>query len=155
MSLAALEIRIPPPLVALACAIAMWLLADVGPVLPLPGSVRTGGAIAIAALGLAIMLAGVVSFRHAKTTINPLKPESSTALVTSGVYEHTRNPMYLGMLVILIGWATYLSSPLALLGPVAFYLFIGRFQIGPEERALEKLFGADFERYKTRVRRWI
>jgi len=100
-------------------------------------------------------MGGVVSFRRAKTTVNPLRPEASAALVSTGVYSFTRNPMYLGMALVLFAWAAYLSSIWSLVGPVLFALYITRFQIVPEERALERLFGASFAEYKKRVRRWL
>jgi protein-S-isoprenylcysteine O-methyltransferase Ste14 len=84
-----------------------------------------------------------------------MKPETATALVCGGVYTVTRNPMYLGLLVLLIAWAVYLSSAWALLGPLAFAVYITRFQILPEERALGTLFGAEYAAYRARVRRWL
>jgi protein-S-isoprenylcysteine O-methyltransferase Ste14 len=150
-----LEHRIPPPVVGLLCAGAMWLLAKETPALDLPGGVRVSAAVLILAAGLFVMLAGVVSFRRARTTVNPLKPEEATALVTSGVYRYTRNPMYLGMLMVLVAWALFLASPAALAGVLAFWAYIGRFQICPEETALAGLFGSAFADYTRRVRRWL
>lgn len=106
-------------------------------------------------LGVAIALAGVTSFRKASTTVNPLKPETATCLVTSGIFQYTRNPMYLGMAVVILGWAVLLSSWLSLLGVAAFMLFIERFQIKPEEAALIECFGEQFTQYKKNVRRWL
>ena len=97
----------------------------------------------------------MLSFRRARTTVNPLRPANSSALVTSGIYRHTRNPMYLGMATLLAAWATWLGTPWALFGIVAFVAWITRFQIIPEERVLANLFGADFAAYRARVRRWI
>ena len=150
-----LEHKIPPPVVGLLCAGAMWYLASHTPLLNAPKAALFVAAVALGTAGILVMLAGVISFRLARTTVNPLKPETATALVTSGVFRHTRNPMYLGMLLVLVGWAAYLSSPAALLGVVAFWLYIERFQIRPEERALEALFGSSFSEYKSRVRRWL
>jgi protein-S-isoprenylcysteine O-methyltransferase Ste14 len=150
-----LEHKIPPPVVGLLCAGAMWWLGKHTPALSLPGGVRTGVAIAFLAAGLLVMLAGVISFRRAKTTVNPLKPETATALVTNGIFQYTRNPMYLGMLLVLIAWAVFLSSPVALTVALAFWLYIGRFQIRPEEAALVGLFGSAFTDYANRVRRWL
>jgi hypothetical protein len=93
--------------------------------------------------------------QRAKTTINPFKPQNSTALVTSGVYRFTRNPMYLGLTLIVLGWATFLCSVWALAGPVLFVLYISRFQIEPEERILSAKFGAAYSDYVSRVRRWL
>src|SRR5262245_22635514 len=122
----------------------MWAVAHLPPILDLPIIVRLLVAVALAATGIAIAIGGVMSFRRAKTTVNPLKPETSAVLVSSGVYSFTRNPMYLGMLLVLFAWAAYLSSVWSLVGPVCFALYITRFQIVPEERALDRLFGASF-----------
>lgn len=125
--LQALENKVPPPLVAL----------------PLIGA------------GLLFVLAGGISFRRARTTVNPLKPEAASALVTSGIYRYTRNPMYVGFALWLLAWGLYLASPLVLLGVLGFVLYMNRLQIAPEERALGRLFGADFAAYRQRVRRWL
>jgi len=84
-----------------------------------------------------------------------MKPQSSSVLVVSGVYKLTRNPMYLGFLLVLLGWAVFLSNVLAFLLLQAFIAYMNRFQIEPEERALASLFGQDFADYKSRVRRWL
>jgi protein-S-isoprenylcysteine O-methyltransferase Ste14 len=133
----------------------MWAVAHFAPILPLPWLARLLVAVVLVAIGAAVAVSGVMSFRRARTTVNPLKPETSAALVSTGVYSFTRNPMYLGMALALFAWAVYLSSVWALLGPVLFALYITRFQIVPEERALDGLFGAPFAAYKKRVRRWL
>ena len=150
-----MELRIPPPVVGLIIAGGMWPAASLPPMLPLPASVPLLAAIILSGVGIAIVLGGVISFRRAQTTIDPLKPETSTYLVSTGIYAITRNPMYLGMLLVLLAWAVYLSSVWALLGPAAFVLYMTRFQIMPEERALQTLFGAAFAEYKQRARRWL
>lgn len=151
-----LELRIPPPLVGLIVAGTMWFIASwLPPFLSLPASLRLPLAIVLVLAGAAIALSGVVSFRRAHTTVNSLKPESTTSLVSTGIYRFTRNPMYLGMLGVLLAWAAYLLTVLALLGPAAFLLYITRFQIIPEERALHSLFGAAFVEYTQKVRRWL
>lgn len=155
MRIDALELRIPPPVIAVLIAGAMWLVSRVTPALDAPFLARAAAAIVLAAGGLGIMLAGLQSFRRAQTTVNPLKPETSTSLVTGGIYAVTRNPMYLGMTFILLGWSAFLASLWALGGPVAFILYISRFQIRAEERVLRSLFGADYADYTARVRRWL
>lgn len=150
-----LELRIPPPAVALLIACAMWGMSFVAPLLAAPASIRIAAAMTFALIGAAISLAGVISFRRARTTVNPMKPESTSALVRSGVYRLTRNPMYLGMLFVLIAWAVFLFSAWALLGPAVFVLYMDRFQIGPEERVLSAMFGAEYLAYMSRVRRWL
>lgn len=150
-----LELKVPPPVVALLIAAAMWgVMLLVPPAVP-PTTLHMVIAIAIACAGIGIDIAGAVAFRRARTTINPLKPKATSALVTTGVYRFTRNPMYLGMVVVLLAWAIWLASPPALLGLPAFVLYIGRFQIAPEERALAGIFGEAFTAYRSRVRRWL
>ncbi len=150
-----LELMLPPPLVAGLAALIMWVLARQGPVLELAIPVRLSLAILMTLSGLAVALAGVVSFHRAETTVNPFMPEKSTALVSSGIYRFSRNPMYLGMLLVLLAWALWLTAPLALVGPALFVIWITRFQIIPEERALRARFGPEFDAYCRRVRRWI
>lgn len=150
-----LELKIPPPIVALLTAAAMWGLAKISPSLAVPHDLRIWMAVGIALPGIAFDIAGAVRFFRAKTTVNPLKPQKSSSLVTSGIYRLTRNPMYLGMLMALLGWCVYLSAPLAFLGPVFFMFYIGRFQIAPEERVLTSLFGDEYAAYCKRVRRWL
>jgi protein-S-isoprenylcysteine O-methyltransferase Ste14 len=133
----------------------MWVVADFGPFLPVPDIVRISAGALFFAAGVAVAVAGVISFRRAETTVNPLKPESATSLVSTGVFAVTRNPMYLGLLLALVGWAMYLAAPVPLIGPVGFWLYIDRFQIVPEERALKKLFGNHFDEYAANVRRWL
>ncbi|WP_220771211.1 isoprenylcysteine carboxylmethyltransferase family protein [Shewanella sp. MBTL60-007] len=111
--------------------------------------------ILLLALGVLCAIAGVISFNRAKTTVHPLKPETASALVTSGIYRFSRNPMYLGMALALCAWACYLASMWSVVGIVGFILYMQRFQIAPEERALEVIFGQTFIDYKKRVRPWI
>jgi protein-S-isoprenylcysteine O-methyltransferase Ste14 len=151
----ALELKVPPPVVAVLVAAAMWAVSRVAPMAQLPYGLRLVAAIVLVLAGVGIAMAGVVAFHRAKTTVNPLKPEASSALVTSGVYRVTRNPMYVGMALALVGWAFFLSSVWSLLGPLVFVFYMTRFQIIPEERALSDLFGAAFSEYRSNVRRWL
>lgn len=150
-----LELRIPPPVVGLVIAVAMWFLAPLGPALGWPEPVRLWLALAIAGVGGCFDLSGLIAFVRRHTTVNPLRPATTSALVTSGVYRLTRNPMYVGMACLLVAWAVWLGALWPWLGPVAFVLFITRFQIRPEERALTTLFGEAYLHYTTRVRRWL
>ena len=152
----ALELKIPPPFVGLVVAAAMWAAAKASPSLTHTAPLFLSFASAVLAVaGFAVSVAGVVAFRNAKTTIDPLKPETSTNLVTGGIYSVTRNPMYLGMLLVLGAWAALLGSLPALIGPVVFAFYITRFQIIPEERVLSSLFGDVFTAYTAQVRRWL
>ena len=150
-----LELKIPPAVVVVGMALLMWSAAKIAPQcwISLPAR-KALGLIAVVA-GFSIGYLSVTAFRRAQTTINPLKPETSRALVASGIYSRSRNPIYLGLLFVLLGWALILSNLLAFALLPLFVLYMNRFQIVPEERALEKLFGAEFTGYKAKVRRWI
>ena len=148
-----LELRVPP-LIVFACvgalmAGAVWVLPVFAFSLPWPL------AAAVAAAGVAVGICGALQFRRARTTVNPLKPGEATALVTGGIYRWTRNPMYLGMALALLGWGLYLGNFGALVLIGAFVSYIDRLQIDPEEVALEARFGEAFTTYRKRVRRWL
>jgi len=151
----ALEHKIPPPLVALVIATAMWSISTLGPSLPLAPIVRQVAVVALGVLGVGFDLLGVLTFLRSKTTVNPLHPDKTSALVTTSVYRLTRNPMYLGLLLLLAAWGIHLSALWPFLGPVLFVLYINRFQIAPEERMLRRLFGDGYAAYAARVRRWL
>ena len=150
-----LELKIPPPLVALCVGLLMWFVSSADVPFEIPLLLRAIAGIVFGIVGFSFGFAGFLSFRRAKTTINPTKPMSSSSLVTTAAYRYTRNPMYLGLLLILLGWGTYLASPVAFLFLPLFMLYINRFQIAPEEHALSSMFGAEFSAYKARVRRWL
>ena len=150
-----LELKIPPPAIAALVAVAMWALSRVTPSLQIPTGIRQLSALAVALVGIGFAAAGVISFRRANTTLNPTEPQLTSSLVSSGIYSLTRNPMYVGLLLVLIALAIFLSSPWALLGPAAYFLYVGRFQIAPEERALTALFGAEYTAYLSKARRWL
>src|SRR5712691_6494256 len=151
----ALELRVPPPAVALAIALIMWLLSRAAPALGFVFPAGSTFAASLAVVGVVTAISGVVTFRRARTTVNPTKPQSSSSLVTWGVYTISRNPMYLGLLLVLTGWAIFLSNALAFLFLPAYIFYMNRFQIAPEERVLASLFGQEFAAYQSRVRRWL
>jgi protein-S-isoprenylcysteine O-methyltransferase Ste14 len=150
-----LEHRIPPALVAVAIAGLMFAVSRAAPGLAVQVPGRTTIALALTALGVALAFAGVMAFHAKRTTVNPLKPADSSSLVSGSVYRFTRNPMYLGMLLVLAGWAVYFANAAAAPLPLLFVLYMNRFQIRPEEKALRELFGAEAEAYMARVRRWL
>lgn len=150
-----LEHRIPPPLVGALLGAMMYGMARVTPAMPFGAGLRIGFTVVFALVGAAFLLAGAFAFRRARTTVNPLRPEQASALVIAGVYRITRNPMYVGFACLLLAWAAWLAAPWALLGPLLFVAWITRFQILPEERALRAIFGASFDDYRSRVRRWL
>lgn len=150
-----LELKIPPVALALLIAAAMWTVSLVTPPIGFPPAVCAGAALVLALAGASVSVAGVLAFRRARTTVNPTKPAATSALVSGGIYRVTRNPMYLGFLLVLLGWAVFLSNALSFLGALAFVPYMNRFQIGPEEKALSAMFGAEFAAYQARVRRWL
>lgn len=108
-----------------------------------------------AAVGAAIILIGAYQFKVNATTVNPMHPERTSVLVQGGVYRFTRNPMYLGMLFVVIAFWLVRFSVVGALGPVAFVYLITRMQIKPEEQALTGVFGEEYKNYLSQVRRWL
>lgn len=150
-----LELKVPPPIVALVVGAAMWAVAHLLPVVEFAGEWRLLIAGLCAGFGVIVSILGVWAFRQAKTTVNPVKPEKASSVVTRGIYSYTRNPMYVGLTAVLLGWAIRLSVPWVFLGPVAFVLYMTRFQIIPEERVMSSKFGRAYDDYRLRVRRWF
>jgi len=105
--------------------------------------------------GVVMIGSGIVTFRKGKTTVTPLHPDKASSLVTIGIYQHARNPMYFGLLLILFSFGLYRYN-LASMFVLPIYLwFISKYQIMPEEEALQKVFGHDYKNYQDRVRCWI
>lgn len=150
-----LETKIPPPVVGLVFMGLSAALSYGFPALTVEFSYSFSVIFCLVCLGFGFPIAGSLAFNRSKTTVNPLQPEQASSLVTSGVFRVSRNPMYVGMALLLLAWAFYLTSLAGLFGFVGFILYIDRFQIQVEERALYKLFGNDFVTYKNQVRRWL
>ena len=151
----ALELKVPPPLVTFAVATLMLAAARLMPSLAFALPSKGAWAALIAVLGIAVAGAGVLAFGRAKTTVNPMRVHATTSLVTSGVFRISRNPMYLGMLLLLIAWAVHLANAAAVLILPLFVVYITRFQIAPEERSMQTLFGEAFVAYTKATRRWL
>ncbi|WP_057830008.1 methyltransferase family protein [Colwellia sp. TT2012] len=150
-----LENKIPPPLVALLIAAAMWGVSKFTAILALTATVKYSMVLGFVLAGVFFALSGAISFRLAKTTVNPLKPDTASSLVTSGVYQFTRNPMYVGFVALLFAWASYLASAWGIALIALYIVYIQRFQIVPEERALSAIFKVEFSDYKAKVRPWL
>ena len=150
-----LDHKIPPPVIMLLCAALAWVLARSAPgsVFVLPARTLIVALLVLAGISLAV--AGIAAFRRANTTVDPRSPDQSTSIVRGGPFGFTRNPMYLGMVLMLLGVCAYLANPLALVAVVIFVAYITRFQIIPEERVLLEKFGEPFAQYMRSVRRWI
>jgi len=147
--------RVPPVAVTLIVAALMWALSRSWPSCRyvLPG--REFLTVALVLVAAAVGIAGLRAFHHARTTPNPLRPEKASALVTGGIYRHTRNPMYVALAIALLAWVVWLGHVLATFGVVAFIGWMDRLQIPAEERALRALFGDEFVHYCSEVRRWL
>jgi len=150
-----LEHKIPPPLLVLLVAPAMWATVFVQAPVTIEPRVHVALRVFLGAVALTFGLSGILAFRRARTTINPVRIDQASRVVSSGIYRVTRNPMYVGLTALLTMWAVHLAVPLAFLGPVAFAVFIHFFQILPEERVMEARFGDEYLAYKNKVRRWL
>jgi protein-S-isoprenylcysteine O-methyltransferase Ste14 len=151
-----LELRIPPLAIVLGFAAAMGLVSRYLPgTVDIPGSMAIALALILVLCGFLAALAGVLEFRRQRTTVNPFTPGKSSSLVTTGIYHYSRNPMYLGFLLALLGWCVYLSSGTAALLLPLFIACLNSLQIKPEERVLAQKFGAEFSAYTSSTRRWL
>jgi len=150
-----LELKIPPVLLTLIFAALMWALYRITPGFPIPQLLKNLLPALLGVAALAVGSAGVQSFRRAKTTVNPMTPDACSSLVISGIFRFTRNPMYVALLLFLIAWGIFLANIYSLALIVIYFVYLNRFQIRPEERALEAVFGAEYLDYMKRVRRWF
>ena len=150
-----LELKIPPPVIALLCVALAWIVAFFTPgfAFALPARLLITALLVLG--GFSLDVYGLIAFRRAKTTLDPRAPDKSTAIVRSGPYRFSRNPMYLGLSVVLLGVCAYLANPLTIVAIIAFIAYMTRFQIIPEERLLLSRFGETYAQYTRSVRRWL
>lgn len=150
-----MKVKTIPALQLVIMGAAMYGLSSWFPIfmLSIPG--QTMAAMMISVFGILLVMAGGVSFRRAKTTVNPIDPTQTTELVVEGIYRYTRNPMYLGFLLMLLGWGTFLGGISSFLMLPLFVWVITQFQIIPEEQVLAEKFGASYQEYVAQVRRWV
>lgn len=146
-------IRVPPPLYYIATFLVGVALELIFPTSWPPFGVRLAAALLAGGAWLALDGAAMVLFRRAGTSMVPMNP--TTALVSSGPYRLTRNPMYLGMAFLYVAFAFALGVIWALAFLPAVVVIVDRFVIAREERYLERKFGQAYRDYKTRVRRWL
>ena len=149
-----LELRFIPPLVTVVAGAAMALLSSCADE-QWPSFLRLILMVVFTLLGISLALAAIVPYFRAGTTWHPTEPEQASTLITAGIYRFSRNPMYLALLIMLVGWGCWLGSLLSFLVLPFFLLYMTRFQIIPEERALEQKFGESYLLYKRAVRRWL
>ncbi len=147
--------RIPPPVYALCTATLIWLLDRYVPSLRWINAPWNELGWALIIIGLGVDFAAVVSFTRARTTINPMRLDHTRHLVVSDLYRFSRNPMYLGLVLSLSGWAWLLGSPIGLTVVWLFARVLIIVQIAPEEAALREAYGDTYLEYSRRVNRWI
>jgi|TARA_Y100000389_G_scaffold124294_1_gene121660 protein-S-isoprenylcysteine O-methyltransferase Ste14 len=148
-----LNTKIPPPIVTATFGLIIYFSKSFSPVYSFENSNMIS--VIFLLFGLGIFSAAVQSFKKHKTTINPLSPDKASSLVNSGIFSYSRNPMYLGMLLILLSVSFKFNISGGLFISFLFKIYITRFQIIPEEKAMAKLFGEEFITYKNQTRRWI
>lgn len=150
-----LELRLPPALVALVFACLMYATARWLPVGAFDFFGRGWLQWGLLVLAFLTGMLAVLRFLREGASLDPHRPEKAKILVTGGVYDYSRNPMYLSLLLLLLAWGLYLGNAFNTLLAALFVAYMNRFQIGPEERVLESRFGSAYRRYCTLVRRWF
>lgn len=151
-----LELKVPPVVLFAGCAGLAWALGRYAPLVPLPAAgAWVWGPRILLGIALGILVASQWSFFRGRTTVDPRNPSAARRLLTGGVFAFSRNPVYLAMLITLLALAWRQGQGMGLLAALVFYLWVTRWQIVPEERLLAERFGAQYERYVRRVRRWI
>lgn len=150
-----LELKIPPVALVVFFVIVMWLAALVTPTVSFDVLWSSQLALVLGVAGIIISILGVMAFRRGNTTVDPRHPSQTSNLINGGIYRVSRNPMYLGFLFSLLGWAAYLSNGVSFLFVPAFVLYMNCFQIIPEERYMREKFESEYQSYVNRVRRWL
>ena len=148
-----MKTKIPPPILALVMIGLIYLSSLF--IVPTTFNYQGSLSVLVLILGLACAIPSFKLFARYKTTITPLKPSDATALVTEGMYRHSRNPMYLGLLLLTIASTIWFGNWLGIIINIVFIFLINILQIIPEEEALLKIFGEEYGEYKKNVRRWI
>lgn len=150
-----MKLKLPPVIVVAITALLMWLIDKYLSLEFISFNTPRWSIIFTSILGIGCIVLGVIQFSVKKTTVNPHKPEDSTSLVSSGIYSISRNPMYLGMLILLVFYGLFLGNGLVFLTLPIFVWYMNSFQIKPEEEMMIQLFGDEYKDYQKRVRRWI
>ena len=148
-----IKTKFPPPLVALTFGFLINYTKNIFPKIEIKNEIIFGSFMIIS--GLIIILSAIILFKKYQTTITPLNPSNATKLITDGIYKFSRNPMYLGLLLVLVGISIILNLTGGFFFILLFILYINLFQIIPEENAMVDLFKDEFLEYKKNVRRWI
>jgi protein-S-isoprenylcysteine O-methyltransferase Ste14 len=146
-------IKIPPPILALILVSSNYFLSKKIDPIHLPNQDLIS--IIILLIGLLILINPIFKFIKSKTTIDPIKFKKVNKLIISGIYKYSRNPMYLGLLMIVISTSIFFLNIFSITTPLLFYCWINRFQIKREESFLTEKFGEEYISYKIKTRRWI
>lgn len=151
-----MTLRIPPVLILACFGVLAWLSSILIPSfgLGLGVTAKVVGTVCLVS-GTAVLIMALSSFKRASTTVDPINPENAAVLVTAGIYQFTRNPMYLAFALQLTGLAIYSNNILALMMPALFVFTLNKLQILPEEQVLRQKFGDQYERYCRRTGRWL
>jgi len=148
-----LKNKIPPPIVTLVFAALIYFSSEWSPSIVFRGQNLIS--LFLMTVGLIVLLIAISAFIKLKTTINPLKPEAASSLVTTGIFRISRNPMYLGMLLLIISLWIKTGAVLGFILVAGFIAYLNYFQIFPEEQAMKGLFSDKYKTYCQQVRRWL
>ena len=146
-------IKIPPPHIVLVLIVSIYFSSKKIDLINIPLQLEIS--IFILSAGILIFVNPVLQFIKSKTTVNPIQFEEVNKLVTSGIFKYSRNPMYLGMLMIVLSTSIFYLNIYSILTPLLFILWINKFQIKREEEFLIEKFGDEYLSYKKKTRRWI
>ena len=146
-------IKIPPPLIVLVLIVSIYFSSKKIDLINIPLQLEIS--IFVLSAGILIFVNPVLQFIKSKTTVNPIQFEDVNKLVTSGIFKYSRNPMYLGMLMIVLSTSIFYLNIYSILTPLLFILWINKFQIKREEEFLIEKFGDEYLSYKKKTRRWI
>ncbi len=150
-----MRLKVPPVVVFVVCLALILIVYFLSEDLSYQFPYRKALSRIFLVIGFFLGVLGVVTFRMKGTTVDPMQPKKASKLVTHGIYQYTRNPMYLGLVFILIGGAIRIGNPLGVLPIMLFIWYMNEFQIKPEEEVLIENFGEDYEAYTRKVRRWL
>jgi len=150
-----LDNKVPPLIIFCIIATLMWCISMITPVFDFSETTQLVSIILFFLIGVFFSLSGVFAFNKAQTTVDPRTPDKISSLVSTGIYKISRNPMYVGFVFFLLAWSMFLLSPFSFIGIICFIIYLNRFQIEPEERALKEIFGEQYLTYLSTVRRWL
>ncbi|MEQ8219619.1 MAG: isoprenylcysteine carboxylmethyltransferase family protein [Arenibacter sp.] len=150
-----MKLKIPPLVVTFIFALFMYLLATYLPVGYFDFFGRNYLTYLLFFLAVLIGVVTLFQFLGSKTSIDPLVPSKASKLVTGGLYQYSRNPMYLALLLLLLTWGLYLGNAFNTLLAAGFVYYMNTYQIIPEEEALTNMFGKEYQKYCVMVRRWF